>query len=257
MNKKYQKGGKLKSEELGSNLKGGTFYTTKSGKVGRITTNGLGKDNEVNRSIDTTGYSCGRPSFEYTRKSSSGTQGVSVGRESVLPIIENLKKGATKMRKPKEAGNQSCVTAGGCSKPKPPRLKPEVERSVAASINRSARSESERRNMYERAGIQYQSVSASTRPARTFDIPAKKTEPKKAEPKKVIEKKPQEEAISKPDTTYKYYKRSSGEKAFQEKNLKATSSTQLTSPNVFNKGGKMPLKKASGKGKAALAARKK
>jgi hypothetical protein len=144
-------------------------------------------------------------------------------------------------------GNQSCVTAGGCSKPKPPRLKPEVERSVAASINRSARSESERRNMYERAGIQYQSVSASTRPARTFDIPAKKTEPKK-----VIKKKPQEETISKPDTTYKYYKRSSGEKAFQEKNLKATSSTQLTSPNVFNKGGKMPLKKASGKGKAAV-----
>jgi len=53
---------------------------------------------------------------------------------------------------------QSCVTAGGCSKPKPPKLKPEVERSVAASINRSARGESERRNMYERAGIQYQSV---------------------------------------------------------------------------------------------------
>jgi len=133
---------------------------------------------------------------------------------------------------------QSCVTAGGCSKPKPPKLKPEVERSVAASINRSARGESERRNMYERAGIQYQSVSASTRPARTFDIPVKKTEPKKAEPKKVIEKKPQEETMSKPDTVYKYYKRSSGEKAFQEKNLKATSKNPLSPSHMFNKGGK-------------------
>ena len=150
-------------------------------------------------------------------------------------------------KKYQSGGKQSCVTAGGCSRPRPPRLRPGVEREVAASINRSAKSESERRRMYEIAGIPYQSVSASTRPARTFDIPAKKTESKKA-----IKKNPQEETILKPDTTYKYYKRSSGEKAFQEKNLKATSSTQLTSTKVFNKGGKMPLKKASGKGKAAV-----
>lgn len=141
-------------------------------------------------------------------------------------------------KKYQKGGNLNSVTAGGCSKPKPPQLKPEVERSVAASIDRSARNESERRNMYERAGIQYQSVSASTRPARTFDIPAKKIEPKKE-----IKKKPQEETISKPDTIWKYYK---------GKELKATSRTPLSDSQVFNKGGKMPLKKASGKGKAAV-----
>lgn len=161
-------------------------------------------------------------------------------------------------KKYQKGGNLNCVTAGGCSKPKPPKLKPEVERSVATSIDRSARNESERRNMYERAGIQYQSVSASTRPARTFGIPGNQQPEIKKELKthsrKVIKKRPQEETISKPDTTYKYYKRSSGEEPFQEKNLKATSKTPLSS---FNKGGKMLLKKASGKGKDILAARKK
>ena len=176
--------------------------------------------------------------------------------EEFWKYVPKLKEGG-KMPLKKESGI-GCVTAGGCSKPKPPRLKPEVERSVAASIDRSARSESERRNMYERAGIQYQSVSASTRPARTFGIPGNQQPEIKKELKthsrKVIKKRPQEETISKPDTTYKYYKRSSGEEPFQEKNLKATSKTPLSS---FNKGGKMLLKKASGKGKDTLAARKK
>lgn len=136
--------------------------------------------------------------------------------------------------KNQKGGNPSCVTAGGCSKPKPARLKPAVEREVAASIDRSARSESERRRMYETAGIPYQSVSASTRPARTFGVPGNQKPEIKKEPK-VVKKRPKEQTISKPDTiqskpdtAYKYYKRSSGEAPFQEKNLKATSRTPLS-----------------------------
>lgn len=66
--------------------------------------------------------------------------------------------------------------------------------------------------------------------------------------RKVVNKRPQGQTISKPDTIWKYYKGS-----IQEKNLKATSRTPLSKEEVgFNKGGKMPLKKASGKGKAAV-----
>ena len=117
MNKKYQKGGKLQSEKLGSNLKGGTFYTTREGRVGRITPYGGGRrDSGLNSSIDTTGYSKGKKSFDYMESSIDGTQKTPVTKERVLPIIENLKKGAKRTDKLKEGGKIPLKKASGKSK---------------------------------------------------------------------------------------------------------------------------------------------
>lgn len=141
------------------------------------------------------------------------------------------------MKKYQSGGRQSCVTAGGCSKPAPIlRAKPEVERIVAAGIDRQTRgNESERRRLYQSAGIPYQSVAASTRPARTFDTSTRptstltqtnrvvKTKPKvtpKAEPKK-------EEPKSK---TWDYYYGSTP----SSRNLMKSSTTKLTDQEESN-----------------------
>lgn len=97
-------------EKLGSNLKRGTFYTTKNGRVGRITVSTDFSDafrksfGSRNSSIDTTGYSSGKKNFEYQESTPIKLTKETVGRERVLPIIENLKKGATKKVNFKKGG---------------------------------------------------------------------------------------------------------------------------------------------------------
>jgi hypothetical protein len=138
MKKKYQKGGKLQSENLGSNLKGGTFYTAGSGRVGRLTSNtGLKKDAGLNSSIDTTGYSKGKKSFDYMESTSGGTQKTPVTREKVLPIIENLKKGALKTEKFKEGGKMPLKKASG-------KGKAAVQKAVSANIQELTRANREK-----------------------------------------------------------------------------------------------------------------
>ena len=135
MKNKYQKGGKLQSEELGSNLKGGTFYTTQKGRVGRLTK--YWKDTGLNSSIDTTGYSKGRKSFDYTESTIAGTQKTAVNRERVLPIIENLKKGALRTEKFKEGGKMPLKKASG-------KGKAAVQKAVSANIQELTRANREK-----------------------------------------------------------------------------------------------------------------
>lgn len=138
MKNKYQKGGKLKSEELGSNLNGGTFYTTRNGRVGRITPyTGLRKDSGLNSSIDTTGYSKGKKSFDYMESSIAGTQKTTVTRERVLPIIENLKKGALRTEKFKEGGKMPLKKASG-------KGKAAMQKAVSANIQELTRANREK-----------------------------------------------------------------------------------------------------------------
>ena len=137
MKNKYQKGGKLKSEELGSNLKGGTFYTAKNGRVGRLTAIWRDADTGLNSSIDTTGYSKGKKSFDYMESHIGGTQKTAVTRERVLPIIENLKKGALRTEKFKGGGKMPLKKASG-------KGKAAVQKAVSANIAELTRANREK-----------------------------------------------------------------------------------------------------------------
>lgn len=85
---------------------GGTYITTKSGRVGR--TNGKYGPYE---SMDTTGYSKGKKEFEvktsYGPKSNSSK---TIKREDVPTKIAELKKGATRQTKMKDGGSTPAWT---------------------------------------------------------------------------------------------------------------------------------------------------
>lgn len=78
---------------------GGTYITTKSGRVGR--TNGKYGPYE---SMDTTGYSKGKKEFELKKSNTAGTSTTTIKREAVPAKIEEFKKGATRQDKMKSGG---------------------------------------------------------------------------------------------------------------------------------------------------------
>ena len=79
---------------------GGTYITTKSGRVGR--TNGIYGPYE---SMDTTGYSKGKKEFELKKSYTSGTSNTTIKREAVPAKIAEFKKGATRQTKMKNGGS--------------------------------------------------------------------------------------------------------------------------------------------------------
>jgi hypothetical protein len=144
-----------KEEKLGSNLKGGTFYTTQKGRVGRLTSNtGLRKDSGLNSSIDTTGYSKGKKSFDYMESTSGGTQKTPVTKERVLPIIDNLKKGALKTEKFKEGGKMPLKKASG-------KGKAAVQKAVSANIAELTRANREKPTGKKRSKEQIAAIAYS------------------------------------------------------------------------------------------------
>jgi len=82
-----------------TDLKGGTYYASSNGRVGRISGSKIGNIiiETRNQSIDTTGYSKGKKEFKKIESSSSeGNQTKKVKREDVPKVINELKKGATR-----------------------------------------------------------------------------------------------------------------------------------------------------------------
>lgn len=68
----------------------GTYVTTKSGKVGRLTPSGY-------TSVDTSGYSKGKSEFDLKESKANYKPTVEkIKREEVKPMINSFKKGATR-----------------------------------------------------------------------------------------------------------------------------------------------------------------
>lgn len=81
-------------------LKGGTYYASSSGRVGRVSGSKIGNSISVvrNESIDTTGYSKGKKEFIKTKKSSlDKPTSEKVKREDIPKVISELKRGATRI----------------------------------------------------------------------------------------------------------------------------------------------------------------
>ena len=78
--------------------KGGTYYASSNGRVGRLSGSTMGNTilETRNESIDTTGYSKGKKDFKKIESSSIEGKGVKkVKREDVPKLISELKKGAS------------------------------------------------------------------------------------------------------------------------------------------------------------------
>ena len=82
----------------------GTYMAFQNGRVGR--TRPLYKDMVEYESMDTTGYSKGKKKFDITTNTPSRSSSKTISREEVLPKINEMKKGASRMeeyKKPKKS----------------------------------------------------------------------------------------------------------------------------------------------------------
>jgi hypothetical protein len=83
-----------------TDLKGGTYYASSTGRVGRLSGSKIGNDISAvqNESIDTTGYAKGKKDFTKTiNRTFNKPTTQKVNREDVPKVINELKKGATRI----------------------------------------------------------------------------------------------------------------------------------------------------------------